>query len=568
LGQDEEYGGCGASGEGGSSALGYQFPRVHNDSGDVRRVAGRGRAKLNGNNSMPKPFKGMNLGRYGKLLGEIELVNDSFRDEMDRNTFKWLVHEALRRGGTQKHLETLRWQFLAYRRQQGSLTKNPSSPELRRFTVGLDLRSAAQELDVQWVEHVLWSEETEFSALIAEEFAAISPAIVKSLKPKEKPGAEKISDAADYRYRIRPIYYSNGYEKPAAFLSKMRSIKFLNNPKAETFVHEILAEKLERVPAILEEWSIGASAAVAAEIKSVNDDRHGALGVQMRNIGGTDRLSNHAFGLAIDIDVYSNPNIKGKDDVVPVMNSVVREGGSSFDFGANPLPKNSGSRYTKEEVKAIHQAATKASEIIMTWLRLNLPRYRAAREDMESAEKVLDNSVAVSKKAHIPKFSSQTSLAKRRAAALRFLSEYTYEINSQGTNPGLVSGPMPEDDPVVTAYKGLLDKYENIQSDKDLSRIQILYENYDLIYINTWIQKGVLTVPVQLATALVVGLGLRWGETYGDRKDAMHFELTAPDGGNYFTPEHPLAKGEKPRTLENLMKMPEAMFGRPVRVGW
>jgi len=69
----------------------------------------------------------------------------------------------------------------------------------------------------------------------------------------------------------------------------------------------------------------------------------------------------------------------------------------------------------------------------------------------------------------------------------------------------------------------------------------------------------VLTVPLYLACALVGKLGLRCGEQYESSKDAMHFELVGKGKQPYIPPEAPLARGEKPRTLKQLME--EAFAG-------
>jgi hypothetical protein len=101
-----------------------------------------------------------------------------------------------------------------------------------------------------------------------------------------------------------------------------------------------------------------------------------------------------------------------------------------------------------------------------------------------------------------------------------------------------------------------------MEMDRDLKRIHALYQDFDERYINTWETRGILTVPLYLACALVAKLKLRWGEQYESSKDAMHFELTGQGNAPYIVPEVPLQHHEKPRTLRRLMDAAFVPAGR------
>jgi hypothetical protein len=110
------------------------------------------------------------------------------------------------------------------------------------------------------------------------------------------------------------------------------------------------------------------------------------------------------------------------------------------------------------------------------------------------------------------------------------------------------SAPPPDDEREGVALGEIDEAFLAITSDPDLSRIQVLYENFETSYIDTWEKQGVMSIPLYFAAAMVGELGLRWGEQYEGSKDAMHFELV-----NHVPADDPLPKGEKPRTLERLL---------------
>src|SRR5437660_10561297 len=113
----------------------------------------------------------------------------------------------------------------------------------------------------------------------------------------------------EYYLHLRPYYYRDGYKTPFETIfsrivpgSRTGPGSFLGKD-VDQGLHEELAPKLADVERTLNSWEPGLASRVAKEIKSI-------LGFQPRLIGGSSKLSNHAWGLAIDIDAYQNPQIK------------------------------------------------------------------------------------------------------------------------------------------------------------------------------------------------------------------------------------------------------------------
>jgi hypothetical protein len=115
--------------------------------------------------------------------------------------------------------------------------------------------------------------------------------------------------------------------------------------------------------------------------------------------------------------------------------------------------------------------------------------------------------------------------------------------------------PTRDNSPETQALEKFNAALGEIAVDPDLSRIQVLFENFESKYIKTWEVQGILTIPVSFAAALVGELDLMWGEQYKESKDAMHFELVKSKEPYvpYLLPEDGL-RHEKPRTLERFMK--------------
>jgi hypothetical protein len=435
------------------------------------------------------------------------------------------VHEALRRGAT-----TLDLWILASKYRRWLSRDNPMSGAFG---------SMASSLETDWIQSVIELEKHRFEIEIDLEIARISHLV----------GAKsQIKDKEDYRYRKRPLYHAHGYLYPADFLEKVHLYSVLG--KFEVWVHDDLAAMLAKAPGILEGWSRGLAAQTARQI-------HSTLGIQIRNIAGSDSLSNHAFGLAIDIDAYSNPRVATRA-AIDVFNSVVREQGISFDFGKFVLaaPERGHAEYTIDDVMEIHNRGTTASEIVRGWLAAHLPRYLKLIAEVEAGEKELPLAKG-------DKFKLGDTLDKTAQSTGN--AEYRAFSRAEAKSPEKICESPSPLSPEHLAAERVRNALRTIEGDVNLKRIQVLYENYERKYVETWAKQGVLTIPMYLACALVVKFGLRWGELYENSKDGMHFELMGQHDRPYIPAEIPVHKGEKPRTLKALMETAFAGSDPPVR---
>jgi hypothetical protein len=283
-------------------------------------------------------------------------------------------------------------------------------------------------------------------------------------------------------------------------------------------------------------------------------------GLQIREVKGNKVLSNHAFGCAIDVNALANPHIVGPA-VIEVFNSVVKQAGVQFDFGkpvlgahAMEIASNQSSvaghaKYTADDIMELQNRAIPASDAVKAWLQANLPRYRQIMAQVQIAEKQLG----------IKNVKSNTSLKERFKAAEAARNRLLHQRQEQQKNKPIPvysedhPAPPPESYPEEEAFEEIDSALAEISSDPDLSRIQILYENFDTSYINTWEKQGVMSIPLYFAAALVTEQGLQWGEQYESSKDAMHFELVDGPVKPHIAADAPLMRGEQPRTLKRLL---------------
>jgi hypothetical protein len=464
-----------------------------------------------------------NASHAPSVLGTPALqLDDEFTDPS--LSYRLTIREALRRGATTLHVSLLRMYLDAA--MACATTSSSDLDESMR-----SLRDLGNSLIVQQEEEI-------FAKTIKAEFESLPAGFVGG---KWSP----VKDEYDYRHHIRPVYYAYGYTEPTELLNKMTRLSVLG--KSEIWIHEAYANILRKLPFVLDGWRPGLAVSLGKQVKSL-------LGLQIRPIAGSSTLSNHALGCAIDIDAYSNPRIYGPL-VIEVFNRAARSEGVTFDFGKAVLPEKErrNDDYTEDDVVEIYNRGIPASNAVRSWLRRHLPKYKRLMTQIESAEKLLKTKhspgTPLLKRLGADEASARQAGAKEVANALRA------EAKAARANPvGGVCEP-----PSIVAEKAIEDirsAANEILCNLDLSGIQLLYENYEPKYIETWEKEGVLNIPLALAAALVGPLKLKWGQQYKDSKDAMHFELIKPGSKRhepYVAPNSPLARGEKARTLSKLM---------------
>ncbi len=439
--------------------------------------------------------------------------------------FRLTIQEALRRGARTAALDLLRtYQSATSAGAQGSAPNDP-------------LRQLASMMNTS----IVRQEEEAFSQVIREEIDSLPAGFVGD--------KDAVKDEDHYRYQVRPIYYAYGYTAPADILSKMTKHSVLG--KSATWVHQDYAAILGKVSGVLDKWRQGLAADMGRQVKSV-------LGLQIRPIAGSNVLSNHALGCAIDIDAYSNPRMYGPL-VIDVFNYAAKKGGINFDFGESVLSdkERGNGDYTEDDIMEILNRVMPASNSVRHWLRLHLPRYRRLLTKIEGAEKQLKTKHSTTsplEKRLAEDEAAAKRVADRDAADVRRAETLAANRKSQANTGGACEPPPPG--PSTAALEQIRSAVAEINSNHDLFRIQTLYENYEVKYIDTWEKEGVISIPLYLAAALVGPLKLQWGEQYKTSKDGMHFELIKPGSKRhepYVAADSPLARGEKPRTLQRLL---------------
>lgn len=165
---------------------------------------------------------------------------------------------------------------------------------------------------------------------------------------------------------IRWRYYNAGYSRPAdQFLSQIEETTILGHQVAGG-LHQSFKERVGDLEKELEGWQKGLASQVGKAIKSIG-------GFCPRTIAGKDSLSNHAYGLAIDVDAPWNPHVKGPKTI-----AVLKEV-TGYDFGAaDPavLTALTPPQIPKLDVLAqINGRMQQASELFRNWLRSALPLY-------------------------------------------------------------------------------------------------------------------------------------------------------------------------------------------------
>lgn len=466
-------------------------------------------------------------------------IDESLLQESLHTLFRSVVQEALRRGARDADLQLLRRKYL-WMRHTEAVGKIIGDGEL-----GV-LAPTGDSDEETWTKNVVDEESLRFEWIIDAELQNISKGHWESSFHKQIQGNAEVpanqypgpvADGDDYRYRIRPLYYSHGYTDPADFLSQQVEYSLLGKGRLKTWIHSDLKDILDKTPGVLNGWAAGLAEATAKEIGSVN-------GLQIREVKGKGVLSNHAFGCAIDVNALGNPHVVGAA-VVEVFNWVARQGGVPFDFGKPILTQHERghARYTADDIMEIRNRAIPASDAVRAWLQTNLPRYRKIMAQVQVAEQELGIKHVKPGTPLGERFTKASAAAKRlRQERLKKIPPFVETEANKG------SEPPPDAEPEGEALHEIDEAFLAITSDPDLSRIQVLYENFDTSYINTWEKQGVMSMPLYFAAALVGELGLRWGEQYEGSKDAMHFELV-----DHVPANDPLPKGEKPRTLKRLL---------------
>ena len=311
--------------------------------------------------------------------------------------------------------------------------------------------------------------------------------------------------AANY-FPLREALIKAGYQNPGkTIFGRIKSGATLLGHRVIGGLHEEFTDRLAELEAELEKQAPGTAAKVAAELSRVEGFVPGVLldsgQFITRVVEGSTTLSNHAFGLAIDIDPSKNPRIF-KQGAITVLNWVVRE--LKFDFGKEI--ESSMKWGDAAAVTRLHQKAAAASDKVKAWLQQYLPIYTPlvqqiseARTAIAAAEKQLKQVQKVKQSA------KPDSDAYKKAVA----------------DSAVLEAEIAAKKEVIKTAQATIDKDENLKNLQTLA-------GYHGQQLADWSQFGIQSMPLALAVAMNA-LKFTWGQQYKSSKDAMHFELEAKD---------------------------------------
>lgn len=320
--------------------------------------------------------------------------------------------------------------------------------------------------------------ESRYDSEIRNEFRSLNATVKSAFGYKQKDETTHGEAIVAYK-RMRAVYYQNGYTDPPEQIFKDIESADLIGIKVAGGLHRKYKEKLAKLESVLSQMP------GLFQLEDVRKEMSGAGGFVPRFIAGTTSLSNHAFGLAIDIDYVWNPHIK-HPAVVAVIQDV-----TGYDFSKPFMQRDAGIQ-PAEIASQTWLAQMDASRKLQEWLRKYLPIYNSS----EAAE-----------------------LLGRKGKG-----------KASDKNKFLTKD-LPPDQMVCQEI--------DAPTQTELDKLSILDEHHGLRTINQWAQRGIQTIPLAFVVAMTQ-LGFRWGSMYENSKDIMHFELLAGVVLPAEDPKHPL----------------------------
>jgi len=368
-----------------------------------------------------------------------------------------ILMEALARGAAASQLFRLRHQW----RSRQLVRHSP------RFLVGQIAMRLTGDGDTEWTLQadgaMISGCVNRYRTAVAREFRALPDHVRKAF-------AEDAADALQQYFVMRAEYYKAGYSNPYAFLSQIEETRLLGH-NITGGLHPLYAQKIARLRDLLESWSPGLSTRVAKEFSITSKGKTGPAGgfvprfiAPKQDQKKASSLSNHDFGLAIDIDSAWNPHIKDRD-VINILKGI-----TGFDFGKRIVPDES-TIAAKDWAAQTHLQMSAASKRLQEWLQKYLPIYER---------------------------------------------EYPPAVKKRGVKPASIPGDANEQ------YCENLDAETAAQ----MNQVAILLKHHTIEDLRHWKQHGIETIPMELAAAMAE-LGISWGACWKSSKDIMHFELDA-----------------------------------------
>jgi hypothetical protein len=393
-----------------------------------------------------------------------------------------IAAEAFRRG-----LEELKILELLHNRRKARAEPAPRYGGLRTglqltpFDVGAGLAKMVSE------------ESSHYRSITAEEFNRQSDFFRNAFADPDGPNAKRghpkfgtddwQRNNLVYFLNMRSRYHLAGFDDPErTIFSQIGKARVLNHDVIGG-LHMKFAEKLNQLGGILDGWAMGLAAKIDAELGDIG-------GFVPRFIAGSQTLSNHALGLAIDVDYVTNPHIK-HPEVIKALNAVITD--TSFDFGKAALGGDDLRGVSRlDQIAQIHHRSRAASREVQVWLGKHLPRYQTLKQALADAKQ---------------RQKKQLDLERK------LMRDRSGKMNVEGATS------------TAEAWESERAVLAEINADADLLRLQLLEKHHPISEIEKWKDIGIQTLSLEFAAAVGTIAGVRWGEEYRGHKDAMHFEL-------------------------------------------
>jgi len=362
-----------------------------------------------------------------------------------------LAMEAMRRGANMISV----FKIISLRRD--ALRRSRMAHQLRGLGMETSPLSARLEWDPPFDAYPVWED---YQKEVRREWERLPGWIRVSFDfdaKEKKAWADVAADERRFHFYLaaRPLYYQAGYSRPAdQIFLKLSQPKFLDR-EVGGGVSESFAEALAEAEKLLIRWNSPLTRMSSLDFKQI-------YGFVPRFIAGSTTLSNHAFGLAVDIDAATNPHLKEGEKGPSAMVFDVLKKITGYDFGQS---FTSGNLPPVDRARAIHQQQQEASQKLQAWLYAHIPDYISMARSQAGAPKPRD------------------PLWKE--------DEFTRSLPTQTTLEAI--------------------------------DVRSLVTGYSLDGVKTWAREGIQTVPIDLAAALME-VGMRWGSEYDHSKDVMHFE--------------------------------------------
>jgi hypothetical protein len=313
-------------------------------------------------------------------------------------TERLMAREAIRRGADSGQVFQLLWKWRQARGHarrslallRGSPLPGPSfGLGARPFRLADEFADVAYEMDRPIDFEMIQVEHRSYRRAALDEYETL-PAHVKrsfgdpaplTAKGSHQPTERQLRDfanaqtkAAEKYLAMRPLYYMFGYSDPPRFLKTIQPSRMVGHD-VDYGLHPEFAKRLQGLAEALVNRDPSLRNREGTVLRS-------AIGLQPRAVAGESRpsLSNHAFGLAVDVDAITNPMLKD-GTVIRILNWVVGE--PSFDFGEYVVgPKEHVALPTETAYARLKEASLRVQD----WLKRHLYDLQVSRpEDPDAA---------------------------------------------------------------------------------------------------------------------------------------------------------------------------------------